>query len=179
MTNIMFPSDELLALSASDPTSVRARFREALSRVGSSVVAITADLGTDGPVGMTVGTFTSISMEPPLVGFFAGRASSTLPKVLRAGSFCANVLSRDQYQLARAFSRSGKDRFDEVQWSAGPSGSPFLTGAHAWIECTVTESRAIGDHDLVVGQVDSFYVPFDTEPLIFHNSTFHELRAHE
>lgn len=171
-------SDALFAVSASDPSAVRDRFREVLSRFGSGVVVITSTDRTGSPVGVTVGSFTSISMEPPLVGFFAGHTSSTLPHVLDSGTFCANVLSEDQHPLARSFARSGSDKFSGVDWTPGRGGAPRLTGAHAWIECTVDEHRPIGDHELVVGHVDALAVPTDTEPLVFHRSVFHGLRAH-
>lgn len=164
-------------LSADDPESVRSRFREALGRVGSSVVVITSTDQKGSPVGLTVGTFTSISMEPPLVGFFVGHTSSTMSHVLDSGAFCANVLSEDQHLLARSFSRSGADRFAGVEWTPGRRGIPLLKGAHTWIECTIVDHRPIGDHELVVGRVDAFDVPNDTEPLIFHQSVFHGLRA--
>ncbi|MFE0749103.1 flavin reductase family protein [Gordonia sp. NPDC058843] len=165
-------------IHAADTASVRDRFREVLAHFGSGVVVITSQDASGAPVGMTVGSFTSISMEPPLVGFFAGHTSSTLPSVVANGTFCANVLSEDQHRLARTFARSGADKFAGVDWSAAANGSPRLHGAHAWIECTIDEHRPIGDHELVVGRVDALGIPAASEPLIFHRSLFHGLRAH-
>ena len=171
-------ADDVASVHADDQASVRDRFREVLAHFGSGVVIITS-AGPDGsPVGMTVGSFTSISMEPPLVGFFAGITSTTLPSVVENGSFCANVLSEDQHVLARTFARSGADKFAGVEWTPSGNGSPRLAGAHAWIECTIDEHRLIGDHELVVGRVDALGVPAASEPLIFHRSLFHGLRAH-
>lgn len=176
--NTNYASHNLYSVRADNPPAVRDRFREVLSRFGSGVVVITSTDQTGSPVGVTMGSFTSISMEPPLVGFFAGHTSSTLPHVLEAGSFCVNVLSEDQHLLARSFARSGSDKFSDVAWTIGQGGAPLLAGAHAWIECTVSAHRPIGDHELVVGHVGALLVPFDTAPLLFHGSEFHGLRAH-
>lgn len=116
-------ADDVASVYADDQASVRDRFREVLAHFGSGVVVITS-AGPDGsPVGMTVGSFTSISMEPPLVGFFAGITSTTLPSVVANGSFCANVLSEDQHVLARTFARSGADKFAGVEWTPSGNGS--------------------------------------------------------
>lgn len=169
--------DDVHVISALDATGVGAAYREALAHFSSGVVIVTADsAGT--PVGMTVGSFTSISMDPPLVGFFAGHNSTTLPHVIDAGRFCVNVLSEDQHALARTFARSGADKFAGVDWTPATNGAARLSGAHAWIDCTVDLHQAIGDHDLVVGRVEALVVPQPNEPLVFHRSAFHGLRSH-
>ncbi|CAM3348859.1 flavin reductase family protein [Nocardioides dubius] len=163
-------------LHAADPHSVGTAFRDALGRFCSGVVIVTAiDDGV--PVGMTVGSFTSISLDPPLVGFFAGRTSSTLPQLTRAGRLCVNVLAESQGELARQFARSGTDRFAGVGWTAGTNGAPRLSGAHAWIDGSLTLDQPIGDHDLVVCRVEGLTVPEHNEPLVFHRSEFRGLRA--
>ncbi|MET4165997.1 MULTISPECIES: flavin reductase family protein [Gordonia] len=171
-------ADAVASVYAADADSVRDRYREVLAHFGSGVVVITSARPDGSPVGMTVGSFTSISMEPPLVGFFAGNTSTTLPSVVSNGAFCANVLAEDQHLLARTFARSGADKFAGVDWTRSANGSPRLAGAHAWIECTIDDHRPIGDHDLVVGRVDALGVPTASDPLIFHRSVFHGLRAH-
>ncbi|GAA4674098.1 flavin reductase family protein [Gordonia humi] len=164
-------------IEATAPDTVREHFREALSHFGSGVVVITAIDPTGEPVGMTVGSFTSISLEPPLVGFFAAHTSTTLPRVLGGGTFCVNVLSETQHDLARAFARSGTAKFAGVEWTPGVGGAPRLAGAHAWIDATIDVRHTIGDHELIVGAVDGLLVPRTSDPLVFHRSTFHGLRA--
>lgn len=158
-------------------TAVAASFREVLGHFCSGVVVVTARDAAGAPTGMTVGSFTSISLEPPLVGFYAAHTSSTLPGILAAGRFCANVLAEGQHGLARGFAARGTDRFAGVGWAPGRGGAPRLTGAHAWIDCLITERRAIGDHELVVGAVEALGAPGGSEPLVFHRSAFHGLRA--
>lgn len=171
-------TDASAIISAIDPAGVSGAFREALAHFSSGVVIVTAIDVTGAPVGMTVGSFTSISMEPPLVGFFAGQNSTTLPHVIESGRFCVNVLAEDQHVLARKFARSGTDKFTDVGWSPATNDAPRLTGAHAWIDCSIHLHQPIGDHDLVVGRVDALVVPAPNDPLVFHRSTFHGLRAH-
>ncbi|WP_030166191.1 MULTISPECIES: flavin reductase family protein [Actinomycetes] len=170
-------TDDKHTICVTDPAGVGAAFREALAHFCSGVVIVTATDVSGAPVGMTVGSFTSISMDPPLVGFFAGRNSTTLPHVIADGRFCVNVLSEDQDLLARTFARSGADKFAGTDWSPATNGSPRLAGAHAWIDCTLDQQQSIGDHDLVVGRVDALVVPQPNEPLVFHRSVFHGLRA--
>ncbi|TCN52744.1 flavin reductase (DIM6/NTAB) family NADH-FMN oxidoreductase RutF [Rhodococcus sp. SMB37] len=176
--NIHRTAEDIHIINAVDPSAVRTRFREVLAHFGSGVVVITSIDSSGAPVGMTVGSFTSISIEPPLVGFFAGHNSTTLPHVLGNSEFCVNVLSEDQHSLARVFARSGSDKFEGVDWTPSINGSPRLAGAHAWIDCTVDEHRAIGDHRFVVGGVGALVVPATSDPLVFHRSLFHGLRAH-
>lgn len=166
------------AISAVDPAGVSGHFREALAHFSSGVVIVTTIDVAGAPAGMTVGSFTSISIDPPLVGFFAGQNSTTLPHVIENGRFCVNVLAEDQHLLARKFAHSGTDKFTDVTWSPATNGAPRLTGAHAWIDCSIHLHQPIGDHDLVVGRVDALVVPAPSEPLVFHRSTFHGLRAH-
>lgn len=167
-----------VTISAIDPDGVSGAFREALAHFSSGVVIVTTIDAADAPTGMTVGSFTSISMDPPLVGFFAGQNSTTLPHVIGSGKFCVNVLAEDQHLLARKFARSGTDKFTDVDWSPATNGAPRLTGAHAWIDCSIDLHQSIGDHDLVVGRVDALVVPAPNDPLVFHRSAFHGLRAH-
>ena len=149
-----------------------AHFRSVLSAYPTGVCAITAVL--DGkPTGFVVGTFTSVSLEPALVGFFPDKKSTTFPKVRRAGAFCANVLSSADEQLCRTFSAKGADRFATVSWQPGPTGSPILDGATAWIDCTIEQIAEVGDHLLVIGRVvDLAHGSAEADPLLFHRGSY-------
>ncbi|GAC67196.1 flavin reductase family protein [Gordonia soli] len=162
-------------IDATDAVGIAGSFREALSHFCSGVVVITAEDADGEPTGMTVGSFTSISLDPPLVGFFAGSSSTTLPRVLATGRFSVNVLAEGQDLLARSFARSGTDKFAGVSWTRSANGAPRLDGAHAWIDCDIDDHRVIGDHELVVGRVSALIVPAPTDPLVFHRSMFRTL----
>jgi flavin reductase (DIM6/NTAB) family NADH-FMN oxidoreductase RutF len=103
---------------------------------------------------MTVGSFTSISLDPPLVGFFATTTSQSLSQILQAGQFAANVLADSQSAMSKAFA-SHRGRFDAVSWHLSANGMPHLAGALAWVDCTVQSAIEMGDHTAVVAAVNS------------------------
>lgn len=103
-----------------------------------------------------------------------GRTSTTWPRIARAGVFCVNVLSAGQGELCRAFAVRGADKFAGVEHTPAPvSGSPRLTGALAWIDCTIHAVHTGGDHLIVVGRVDALGTgDEDAAPLLFHKGRF-------
>lgn len=149
------------------PEDAARHFRHVLGQYPTGVTLITAP-GIDGdPIGMVVGTFTSVSLEPPLVAFLPARNSSTWPKIREAGSFCANVLTSPQEEVCRAFSQRREDRFSAFEWFPG-TGGPRLKGAAAWIDCTIEDVVPGGDHDIVLGRVQDLDVGEAPDlPLLF------------
>ena len=152
------------ARTAADP----AHFRYVLGQYPTGVTLITATQTDGEPIGMVVGTFTSVSLDPPLVAFLPDRKSSSWPKIREAGSFCANVLTAAQQDVCRAFARKQDDRFDLAQWQTTGTGSPRLVDAAAWIDCTIEDVVEAGDHDIVLGRVGGLDVGDSAElPLLF------------
>lgn len=142
------------------------QLREIMRHVPSSVAVVTAMC--DGvPVGMTVGSFTSASLDPPLVSFFAGKSSSTWPLIERAGRFCVNVLSAEQPHVASAFSSRDADRFGGRGWTPSPLGSPLLEGVLAWMDCEMYAVHEVGDHVAAVGLVQGAGAAGESWPLVF------------
>ncbi|NEN78317.1 flavin reductase family protein [Nocardioides zeae] len=141
----------------------------------TGVVVVTA-LDEERPVGMTVQSFASLSLRPPLVVFAPARTSRTWPLVRRAGWFCVNVLAEDQAHVAAAMA-SGGDRFRDVDWRPGLGGQPLLDGALAHVEATVQTVHDSGDHDLVVGRVRRVERVRDAAPLLYHRSAYARLVA--
>ena len=122
------------------------------------VTVITGMAVGDRPHGFTIGSFTSVSLDPPLVGFLPQTDSETWALMADAGSFCVNVLSDKQSDLCWKFAKSGTEaaRFDGVEWHAAPSGAPVLERAVAWIDCqdrqhsVFSYRRRSGDDELVI-----------------------------
>lgn len=141
-------------------------FREVMGNFPTGVVVATAMSG-DTPVGMTLGSFVSVSLDPPLVAIIPTRTSTTFPKIREAGSFCVNVLSDGQEHVCRAFASKGADKFRDVPWSPAPSGSPRLTGNVAWIDCDVETVHEAGDHYIVIGRVRDLGTDNPALPLLF------------
>ncbi|MFF5534154.1 flavin reductase family protein [Streptomyces cinerochromogenes] len=150
-------------------------FRRVLGSFASGVTVITAPAadGEPGPAGFACQSFSSLSLEPPLVCFMVGRSSTTWPRIARAGVFCVNVLGAGQEELCRGFAVSGGDKFAGVAYDPAPvSGAPRLDGAAAWIDCTVHAVHTGGDHLIVVGRVDALGADGPEEPLLFHRGRF-------
>ncbi|MGW2048913.1 flavin reductase family protein [Streptomyces sp. NPDC001858] len=154
------------------------RFREVLGNFPTSVVAITTVDGEARPHGMVVGTFTSVSLDPPLVSFLADRSSTTLRTIRAAGRFCANALAGNQERLSRQLATGpAGQRFEGAAWSASALGTPVLDGVVAWVDCTVEQSVEIGDHLLVVGRVHDLRVESLKTPLLFFRGGYGDYLA--
>lgn len=153
-----------------------ATLRQVLRNVPTCVTLVTASTDA-GALGMIVGSFVSISLEPPLVGFFAGTTSTTWPKIQEADQFCVNVLGADQEDVCASF--SSPDRRSEVERALTDSAHPRFVDALAWMDCTVEAVHRIGDHDLCVGLVLRAEVPANVTtgrgPVIFYGGRYRQL----
>lgn len=145
--------------------------RRVLSYYPTGVAIVTSRCG-ERPIGFVVGTFTSISLEPPLVGFFISSSSQSFPLMRDAGVFCCNVLSSDHEALSSKFSSRSEDRFAGVEWREGVTSSPILREAVAWLECRLYDTHPVGDHHLVVGEVVDLRAARDVTPLVFHRGAY-------
>ena len=148
-----------------------AKFRQVLGHFPTGVTVITA-AGEGGPVGLAVGSFASVSLDPPLVAFFPDKGSSSWPKIERAGSFCVNILAEDQEEVCRRFASKGDDKFAGLGYHAAGSGSPLLDGVLAWIDCDINAVTEAGDHWCVMGRVRDLAVGHDGAPLLFYRGGY-------
>ncbi|UOR01530.1 flavin reductase [Leucobacter allii] len=143
-------------------------FREVLGRYPTGVSAITARAAAGEPLGMVVGTFSSVSLDPPLVAFMPTRSSSSYARLRECDSFCVNVLSAAQEDICRAFAVKGaRDKFAGVEHRDSPLGNPVLQGCAAWIDCTVERIVEAGDHDIVIGRVHDLGDGSGALPMLF------------
>jgi len=151
-------------------------FRRVLGHLPTGVTVVTA--APDGhPAGMTIGSFFSVSLDPPLVGFCAGKGSTSWPLIAPAGVFAVNVLGADQAGVSNHFASSAADRFEEVAWRAGVTGSPVLDGVIAHIECRTDQVVEAGDHWIVVGRVVDLEVDGGGTPLVFLGGRYGSFEA--
>ncbi len=151
----------------------KAHFRTVLGSYPTGVCLITAIDGDGTRYGMVVGSFTSISLDPPLVGFFPDKRSSTFPGIERAGRFCVNVLGSEQLALCQRFASKRADKFLDLSHGESPSGQPLFDEALAWIDCRIESVVDIGDHHLVVGRVEALELFGGDAPLLFHRGSYH------
>jgi 3-hydroxy-9,10-secoandrosta-1,3,5(10)-triene-9,17-dione monooxygenase reductase component len=149
-----------------------AKFRQVLGHFPTGVTVITGTADDKTPIGFAVGSFASLSLEPPKVLFCAGRQSSSWPKIEATGRFCANVLADDQEDICRVFASRGDDKFAEIGWKQSGNGSPQISGALAYIDCTIGEVVESGDHYIVIGDVEGLDVLHEGGPLIFYRGGY-------
>lgn len=128
-------------------------FRTVMGHLPTGVVVVAGRSSSGELAGVTIGSFVSVSLEPPLVGFFIGSGSPSWKMIAETGKFCASVLSVEQEEWCWRFARESDSRFEGVPHSPGVNGSPRLTGSVAWIECDVERVTLAGDHDFVLGRV--------------------------
>lgn len=147
-------------------------FRRVLGQYPTGVCVITAELPEVGPVGMVVGTFTSVSLDPPLIAFLPDAKSTTWPLIEKAGKFCVNVLSAEQEDVCRKFFAKSPDRFAPGTFHPAASGSPVINGVVAWIDCEVESSMAAGDHYIVLGRCRELSMGAPELPLLFYQGGY-------
>jgi 3-hydroxy-9,10-secoandrosta-1,3,5(10)-triene-9,17-dione monooxygenase reductase component len=153
----------------------QATYRQVLGHFPTGVTVISGMDG-DEPVGLAVGSFFSLSLEPALVGFCVGKTSGSWARMEGSGRFCVNVLGDDQEDVCRAFAMSGDDKFAGIGWKPAESGSPKIDGVLAWIDCEVDAVHDGGDHHIVVGRVLGLGIGEEGNPLIFFRGGYANLR---
>lgn len=148
-------------------------FRHVLGHYPTGVAVITART-PDGPVGLSMNSFTSLSLQPPLVLFCPSVASTTWPLLRQVGRLAINVLSAGQEEVSRRFATRTADRFQGFDWSDGENGSPLLTDALGWLECRVQAEYPAGDHTVVIAEIERMGVhDAIAEPLVFFRGGYY------
>ena len=149
--------------------------RNALGSFATGVTIITTRSRSGVITGMTANSFTSVSLNPPLVLWAAAKSSPSLPAFLAADRFAVNVLASDQHHLSRQFSSTGADKFDGVRLV--PGDLPVLAGTVAHFECRRTRRVDAGDHVVLFGEIESYAAP-GGEPLVFHSGFYRLATRH-
>ncbi len=145
--------------------------RDVLGHFASGVTVVTA-LPAEGPIGFTCQSFSSLSLDPPLVAFAPGRSSRTWPRLREIGRFCVNVLAEGQDAIAQTFARSGTDKFAGVHWTPSRHGSPVLDDVVAWIDAELWAEYDGGDHTIVAARVLDLGSSPTRRPLLYHRGSY-------
>ena len=146
-------------------------FRNVLGHFPTGVTAVTA-VNNGKPIGMAIGSFTSVSLEPPLVAFLPGKESGSWKEIREAGSFCVNVMGQDQMEVCGVMASRAEDKFAVVEWSPAGSGSPIISGSIAYIDCDIEMIHDGGDHDIVIGRGLKLEVMDSKSPLVFFQGNY-------
>ncbi len=143
-----------------------AKFRQVLGHFPTGVTVVTS-MHEGKPIGMAIGSFTSLSLEPPQVLFCVGKHSSSWPKVEASGRFCANILADDEEDICRVFASKAEDKFAEIGWKRTGNDCPLIDGVLAYIDCSIEQVIESGDHYIVIGAVTDLDVRHEGGPLLF------------
>lgn len=158
------------AIQTFDPATADPRaFRNALGQFGTGVTVVTT-MTTTGPIGITANSFSSLSLDPPLVLWAPAKNSSRYPFFAAADHFAIHVLASDQRSVCEGFARDG-DFFDTIDWTASPQNVPLLDGCLAVFECANEAVYDGGDHSISVGRVLRVTTN-DGDPLLFQSGRY-------
>lgn len=168
-------------LSTTEKPSVSAaELRAALGEFATGVTVVTTRDAEDRPVGLTVNSFSSVSLAPPLVLWSLSLHSLSLAAFRSCTHFAVNVLTAAQVDLARRFASRTRTRWEDVTWEAGAHGVPLLSGCAAFFECRRRQAYAEGDHVIFIGRVERCHREPGMAPLLFHGGRYfvdHDLRT--
>ncbi len=146
--------------------------RDAFGAFTTGVTIVTSVDGAGRRVGFTANSFTSVSLDPPLLLVAPARTASCLEPIRESGRFAVNVLARHHEMVARRFATRNVDRFATGSWRAGESGLMLLDGACATFECRLHADLPAGDHQLVLGLIEHFAHDPGPEPLIYRRGRY-------
>jgi 3-hydroxy-9,10-secoandrosta-1,3,5(10)-triene-9,17-dione monooxygenase reductase component len=156
--------------AVAEPIDKRA-FRNALGAFTTGVTVVTTRDAAGGDVGLTVNSFNSVSLEPPLVLWSLARSSGSLPAFLKAEHFAVHILAADQEPVSNRFAQRGIDKFAGIELARGEGGVPLLPGCAARFRCRMAFRHEGGDHEIFVGEVLGFEA-FERAPLVFHKGGY-------
>jgi flavin reductase (DIM6/NTAB) family NADH-FMN oxidoreductase RutF len=154
-------------------------FRRACGRFATGVTVVTSRADDGAPIGITVNSFSSVSLQPPLVLFCLASRSRAYGAFEPGRAFAVHVLRHDQRGLAERFATATSDRFRDVPWRAGVRGAPILEAFTALFECTTMSTTPAGDHGVFIGRVDRVEVRDPISPLVFHGGAYLPLGTDE
>ncbi len=152
----------------------RHSFLEACAHFATGVGVLTARDRHGRPHGMTVNSFTSVSLDPPLILVCIDHRSAVLPHVLDSKVFAINILGEQQKAISITFAVEPEGRFDHIEWHAGRLGAPILTGILAQLECTVAQTVEAGDHTVVIGNAAHVHSR-DGKPLLYVHRAYERI----
>ena len=150
-------------------------YRRVLGQFATGVTVVTTITGSDEPWAMTANSFTSISLDPPIVLVSVSRGITTNDAIRASGVFAVNILRAEQIELARRYSRRERPpkQFGDVETSTSSTGSLIIAGCLGWVDCRLTEATEQGDHTVFFGTVESLDIAeHGGDPLLYYHSSY-------
>ena len=160
-------------IAAQTPTFNTGEFRQALGMFATGVTIVTAKNADGQLIGLTVNSFNSVSLQPPLVLWSLSRNASSLEAFSTGSHYAIHILAAHQKDLAMQFASKGVDRFAGVEYTTGVGGAPLLQGVATTFECFNRNRYEEGDHIIFVGEVESCSHQSGASPLLYHGGKFY------
>ena len=151
-------------------------FRKVLGHFATGVTVVTMRHHSGKPWGLTVNSFTSVSLDPPLILVCVDRGTESHQAIAAVNYFAVNFLSERQQELSCRFASRSPERFSEVSYSDGTHGCPLITGCLGFVECRKVTSHTHGDHTIIIGEVVEAKAA-DGNPLLFYRGSYTRLEA--
>ena len=145
-------------------------FRNVLSKFATGVTVVSTIDTNNNPIGMTVNSFSSVSLDPPLVLWSIGIKQPSYDIFMNAKGYSVNILSKDQKNVCNLFSSPNEDKFKKVKYKLSDNGFPIIKNSLAWFDCVKWKYYPGGDHQILVAEVKSFFAN-EYDPLIFWNGS--------
>lgn len=151
-------------------------FMEIMSRFVSGVTIISTQDHEGKFFGLTASSFTSLSLDPPLILFCLNSAAKSLEPLLKSKKFAISILAEDQKDISNHFATHKTDKFSNIDYSIGPfSSCPLITGANCLIECSLYANYDGGDHRIIVGKVENLIMGASKGPLAYYNRDYRKI----
>jgi 3-hydroxy-9,10-secoandrosta-1,3,5(10)-triene-9,17-dione monooxygenase reductase component len=162
---------EIVEIDGDAAQAAARAYRDVLGQYASGVTVVTTVLDKV-PVGMTCQSFTSVSLDPPLVAFLPMKTSRAFAAIRKSRRFCVNFLAADQAEVSNTFASLADDKFADIDWQPTSAGMPRIDGIVGWVDCTVQDVHEAGDHYLVIGRVEDLGHGDADKPLLFHRGRY-------
>lgn len=143
------------------------KFKEAMANYPTGVSVVTATDENNKPIGLTVNSFASVSLDPLLILWSIDNNVSTYNKFMTTDKFTVNILAENQAEIATLFASSKEDRFGNCDWHYSKHNLPIISGVMAYLQCNVFNKVEAGDHNILIGKVFNIHVE-EKAPLLYH-----------
>ena len=151
-------------------------FKEVMGNYPTGVTIVTATTEEGKPIGLTVNSFASVSLDPLMVLWSIDHGVSTLDDFVNGGKFAIHILAGDQQELCRTFASKGVDRFSQCNWGFSDNGLPIIDDTFAVLVCETFKAVEAGDHTILIGNVKAIRKS-DKEPMLYHRRHFASIPA--
>ncbi|KMY55260.1 oxygenase [Bacillus sp. FJAT-27231] len=152
-------------------------FKEVMGNYPTGVTIVTGVTEDGTPVGLTVNSFASVSLDPLMVLWSIDHGVSTIKAFTEGGKFAVHVLAGEQQELCKTFATKGVDRFSQCKWEMSENGLPIIDGAFGVFECETFKAIEAGDHTVLIGNVTNIRLDKEKDPMLYHRRCFGPIPA--